>query len=161
MKFILSWRQQDGISNCIHAYRVLSLLLTHQSQVKQLCVSKPDHHWFRWWFLTYSAPCHYLPQCWIIVYWTTMEHISMKIQPMPHKKIELVCKSEVLLYRPQHVKCPMLLVGLWSCTIQSGVREKNISWHVCKADNKSFPQSIYLATLGYSSHYRDANSLEK
>ena len=26
-----------------------------------------NHHWFRWWFVTWSAPSHYLNHCWNIV----------------------------------------------------------------------------------------------
>ena len=29
-----------------------------------------NHHWFRWWLVAWSAPSHYLNQCWHIVNWT-------------------------------------------------------------------------------------------
>ena len=29
-----------------------------------------NHHWFRWWLVAWSAPSHYLNQCWDIVNWT-------------------------------------------------------------------------------------------
>ena len=33
-------------------------------------VSDSSQHWFRWWLVAYSAPSHYLNQCWVIVNWT-------------------------------------------------------------------------------------------
>ena len=35
-----------------------------------ICVSESGQHWFRWWRVAYSAPSHYLNQCWVIVTWT-------------------------------------------------------------------------------------------
>ena len=35
-----------------------------------ICVSELDQLWFRWWLVAYSAPSHYLNQCWVIVNWT-------------------------------------------------------------------------------------------
>ena len=34
------------------------------------CVGKLNHHWFRKWLVAWTAPSHYLNQCWNIVYWT-------------------------------------------------------------------------------------------
>ena len=31
-----------------------------------------SQHWFRLWLVAYSAPSHYLNQCWLIVSWTPM-----------------------------------------------------------------------------------------
>ena len=35
-----------------------------------ICVSESGQHWFRQWLVAYSAPSHYLNQCWVIVNWT-------------------------------------------------------------------------------------------
>ena len=35
-----------------------------------ICVSESGQHWFREWLVAYSAPSHYLNQCWVIVNWT-------------------------------------------------------------------------------------------
>ena len=43
--------------------------LPHWNQVAHICVSKLDHHWFRWWLVAWSAPSHYLKQWWYIVNW--------------------------------------------------------------------------------------------
>ena len=41
--------------------------LTHLPLVPHICVSKSGQHWLRQWRLNYSAPSHYLNQCWAIV----------------------------------------------------------------------------------------------
>ena len=32
-----------------------------------ICVSELGQYWLRWWLVAYSAPSHYLNQCWLIV----------------------------------------------------------------------------------------------
>ena len=39
--------------------------LTHWGRVTNTCISKL-HHWFRKWLVAWSAPSHYLKQCWDI-----------------------------------------------------------------------------------------------
>ena len=51
-----------------HVYCILDL--THLFLVPYICVSESGQHWFRWWLVPYSAPSHYLNQCWVIVNWT-------------------------------------------------------------------------------------------
>ena len=41
--------------------------LTHWGRVTHICVGKLNHHWFKWWLVAWSAPSHYLNQCWNIV----------------------------------------------------------------------------------------------
>ena len=50
--------------------RCLKSFLTHRGRVRLICISKLCHHWFRWWLGAWSAPTHYLNQCWYIVNWT-------------------------------------------------------------------------------------------
>ena len=38
--------------------------LTHLPLVPHICISEWDQHWFRQWLVVYSAPSHYLYQCW-------------------------------------------------------------------------------------------------
>ena len=45
-------------------------LQTHWGRETPICVTKQGHHWFRYWLVAWSAPSHYLNQCWIIVNWT-------------------------------------------------------------------------------------------
>ena len=44
--------------------------LTHLPLVPHICVNESGQYWFRWWLVAYSAPSHYLNQCWGIVNWT-------------------------------------------------------------------------------------------
>ena len=45
-------------------------LLTHLPLVPHICISESGWHWFRKCLVVYSAPSHYLKQCWNIVDWT-------------------------------------------------------------------------------------------
>ena len=42
----------------------------HLPLVPHIDVSELGQHWFRQWLVTWSAPSHYLNQCWNIVNWT-------------------------------------------------------------------------------------------
>ena len=61
-------------------------VLTHQphtpsptSKVPIICASASGKHWFRWYFVAYSAPSHYLNQCWIIVNWTLRNKLQWNV----------------------------------------------------------------------------------
>ena len=45
------------------------LILNSSPLVSHICVGESDQHWFRQWFVAYSAPSYYLNQCWVIVNW--------------------------------------------------------------------------------------------
>ena len=36
----------------------------------------PNHHWFKLWLVAWTAPSHYLNQCWNIVNWTLGKNYS-------------------------------------------------------------------------------------
>ena len=38
-----------------------------------------NHHWFREWFVAWSAPSHYLNQCSLIVNWTLRDNLQWNI----------------------------------------------------------------------------------
>ena len=59
--------------------------LTHLLLVPHICVSESGQHWLRWWVVAYSAPSHYLNQCWVIVNWT----LSRKLQWNLNKNTKL------------------------------------------------------------------------
>ena len=65
-----------GIGSLVETNRdkpyVLHLLCisSYLPLVPHICVSELGHHWFRYWLVAYSAPSHYLNQCWRIVHWT-------------------------------------------------------------------------------------------
>ena len=42
-------------------------IATYNPLVPHICVSKSGQHWFRQWPVAYSAPSHYVKQCWDIV----------------------------------------------------------------------------------------------
>ena len=47
---------------------ILIMLLTHWSQVTHMRIIK--HHWSRHWLVAWTAPSHFMKQCWNIVNWT-------------------------------------------------------------------------------------------
>ena len=53
-----------------YRFRESLLTLTHLPLVPHICVNEAGQHWFKQWLVAYSAPCHYLNQCWAIINWT-------------------------------------------------------------------------------------------
>ena len=49
---------------------------THFPLVPHICISESGQHWIRQWLVAYSAPSHYLNQCWVIVNWTLMNKLQ-------------------------------------------------------------------------------------
>ena len=58
----------------------ISSALTHLPLEPHICVNELGPHWFRYWFVTYLAPSHYLNQCWLIVNWTLGNKLQWRIQ---------------------------------------------------------------------------------
>ena len=56
----------DGTSTIITTSATTNEL-HHLPLVPHICVSESGQHWFREWLVTYSAPSHYLKQCWFVV----------------------------------------------------------------------------------------------
>ena len=56
--------------------------LTHCSLVTPCGITDLGQHLFRWWFVTCSAPSHYLNQCWLTVSMTltNLSEIGIKLQ---------------------------------------------------------------------------------
>ena len=69
-----------------------------------------NHHWFRWWLVAWSAPSHYLNQCWNIVHWTLRNKLQWNvnrnsyifIKKNPFENVDW--KTAAILSRPQCVK---------------------------------------------------------
>ena len=38
-----------------------------------------NHHWFRWWLVTWPVPSNYLNQCWNAVNWTIVNKLQWKL----------------------------------------------------------------------------------
>ena len=55
-----------------------------------------NHNWFRQWLVAWTAPSHYLNQCWNIVNWTpgtNINEILLKIHTFSFKKIHFKMPS--------------------------------------------------------------------
>ena len=82
-----------------------SINLPHLPLEPHTCVSESSQHWFRYWLVAYSAPSHYLNQCWVIVNWTLREQSSVKLQPKCKLFIDenasenIVCEKAAILSR--------------------------------------------------------------
>ena len=68
-----------------------------------------SHHWFRLWLVAWSAPSHYLNQCWNIVNWTIGNQLQWNFYLNSNIFIHenafesVVCEMAVFLSRPQCV----------------------------------------------------------
>ena len=64
---IVCWEKSQGILFHIminrHYHHLILPLVSH------ICISESGQHWLRYWLVVYSAPSHYLNQCWVIVNW--------------------------------------------------------------------------------------------
>ena len=76
---------------------------THWGRVTRIC-QLTNQHWFRKWLVAWSAPSHYLNQCWDIVNWklgTNFSELLIEIHTFSFKKMHLKMMS--ILSRPQCV----------------------------------------------------------
>ena len=84
--------------------------LTHWGQVMQICVRTTYQHWH----VTWSAPSHYLNQCWNIVNWILGNkfqwnfHWNRYIFFQENVFENIVCKMASISSRPQGVECMLL-----------------------------------------------------
>ena len=56
------------------------------------------HHWFKQWLVAWTAPSHYLNQCWNIVNWTwgtNVHEILINIHTFSSKKMHLKASSAI------------------------------------------------------------------
>ena len=100
--------------------------LTHLPQVMHICISESGQHWFRQWLVAYSAPSHYLNQCWVIVNWTPGDKFQWNFNQNTKLFIHeiasenVVCERVAILSRgrwvndyPCSVSCIHLPSNLW------------------------------------------------
>ena len=77
--------------------------------VPHICVSELGQHWFRQWLVVYSAPSHYLNQCWITVDWNLRNKLqwnfnqNTKLIIHENASGNIVCKMEPILFRGRRV----------------------------------------------------------
>ena len=89
--------------------------LNHWGRVMHTCVNKLCHHWFRYWFVAWSAPSHHLNHCGYIDDWTP-RNIFMwnsnknKMISMHENAFENVCEMATILSRPRCVNTDSLRI---------------------------------------------------
>ena len=85
------------------------LCLTHFPLVTHIWVSESGQHWFRQWLVAYSAPSHYLNQCWFIVNWTFTNKLywcfnqNTKLYIHKNASQNIVCEKAAILSRGKWV----------------------------------------------------------
>ena len=103
-----------------------------------------NHYWFRWWFDAWSAPSHYLNQCWNIVNWTLRNKLQWNLNRNSNIFIHenalesVVCEMTAILSRPQ-------------CVIATGygvsfVKDLQTNDHISKAFTPSVVTLVIMLT---------------
>ena len=93
------------ISVCVCVCVRAVLNLTHLPLVPHIRVSESGQHRFRWWFVAYSAPYHYLNQCWIIVNWAPRNKLQLTFNQNSKHVIQenayenIVCETAVIFFQ--------------------------------------------------------------
>ena len=70
-----------------------------------ICIIELGHHWFRKWLVSYSAPSHYLNQCWIIANFTLRNKLQWNVNQNTklfiHENVSenVVCEMAAILSR--------------------------------------------------------------
>ena len=67
-----------ALNNYIACICIIRLWLSHLPLVSHMRVRESGQYWFRQWLVAYSAPSHYLNQCWFIVNWTRRNKLQWK-----------------------------------------------------------------------------------
>ena len=83
--------------------------------VPHICVSELGQHWFRWWLVAWSAPSHFLNQCWNIVNWALKNKLhwnfTQNTKRFIHEKASenIVCEIAAVLSRWRWVNTPWII----------------------------------------------------
>ena len=98
-----------------------------------------NHHWFRQWHVAWTAPSHYLNQCWNIVNWTLGNKLqwnfnwNLNIFVQENAFENVVCEMGSILSRPQ-------LKFLWYSQHKFQIRNRSIQG--------SYSQFFLFSTFG-------------
>ena len=116
----------DSRGNCIPldlSQIGANLVLTHLPLVPHICVSESGQYWFRLWLVAYSAPSHYLKQCWVIVNWTLRNKLQWNFNQNTKLFIHeiasenIACEMAAILSSGRWVKhlitCPEVTYMSW------------------------------------------------
>ena len=102
-------------------------VLTHLPLVLHLCVSESNQQWFTQWLVAYSAPSHYLNQCWVIVNWT----IRNKLRWNLNRNTKLFIHENAL----ENVVWKMVVIlSRDECVNQTNCRTQAVELRQCHLD---------------------------
>ena len=129
---VIKYKERGQLPKFIEL-RMSSLILTHLPLVSRIWVSESGQHWFRKWLVAYSAPRHYLNQCWVIVNWTLRNKRQWNFNQNEKKFIHenapenIVCEMAAILSRERwhcrpnsHLPCRSWRGQGWSA-IRNGI----------------------------------------
>ena len=112
MKWPLSW-SMFYLGHCIHVIMAPDLLNSLRPSDTYMH-RYTNHHWFRQWLVAWSAPSHFLNQCWDIVNWTLRNKLQWNFNRYSNIFIQEnafengVCERASILSRPQCVNINIL-----------------------------------------------------
>ena len=92
--------------------------LTASPLVLHICISESDQHWFRQWLVAYSAPNHYLNQCWVFVNWSLRNKLQWNFNQnanlLIHKNVteNIVFETAAILSRGEELRLHEILLFL-------------------------------------------------
>ena len=111
----------------MHNFMLDNVTLTPLPLVPQKCVSESGQHWFRWWCVAYSAPSHYLSQCWLIVNWT----LRNKLQWNFNQNTKIFIHENA----PENIVCEMVAIfsGGYELSIHNTDSIPVVAIHACYA----------------------------
>ena len=99
-----------------------------------ICVSEQGQHWFRLWLVAYSAPSHYLNQCWIIVNWTLRNTLQWSFNQNTNIFIygnaseNIICKMADILSKGNELTMNQHRIGWWFVAKQAVSQYLNQWW---------------------------------
>ena len=127
--------------------------LTHLDRLTHICASRLNHNWFRWWFFAYSAPFHYLNQCWHLVNWILRKEFRCNSKKIQH------------LHSEKSWECHLQNGGIFSCGLNVLMISRSmftarispiiVSWPWAKTQTNWLLELAWLSTtqLGCFNHY--------
>ena len=102
------WENFHTVSFLLYLKYIDSLVptrSTHHSIVPHIGLRESGQHWFRWWFVIYSAQSHYRNQFWFIVNWTLRNKFrwnfnqNRKLFIHENASENVLCEMTAILFR--------------------------------------------------------------
>ena len=82
-----SWKLDEGIMLIFASEKKSAITFVEGC----ICVIKLGQHWFRQWFIVYSAPSHYLNQYWVNINWNLNNKLQWNFSQNTKKKSSRKC----------------------------------------------------------------------